>query len=101
MAEDGTLSNGRVWASTAPQMVAPDGICTDGETVWVAAALTPTVVGYRQGGDVVGQVETTQIAYACALGGPDGRTLFAMTAPSSHPAEVRDARLARVEVARV
>ena len=66
----------------------PDGICTDGEVVWCAAALSPVVVGYREGGEVAGTVETRLIPYACALGGTDGRTLFAMTAPSSHPAEV-------------
>jgi sugar lactone lactonase YvrE len=101
VAADGTLSNRRVFAETAAQGVAPDGICTDGETVWVASALAPAVVGYRDGGEVVGTVETRQIAYACALGGADGRTLFAMTAPSSHPAEVAQARLGTVEVARV
>lgn len=101
VAEDGTLSNRRVWASTAAQGVAPDGICTDGEIVWAAAALAPMVVGYREGGVVAGQVDTRQIPYACALGGADGHTLFAMTAPSSHPAEVADGFLATVEVARV
>lgn len=101
VAADGSLSNPRVWASTAAQGVAPDGICTDGEVVWVASALAPAVVGYRQGGEVAGTVETRQIAYACALGGADGRTMFVMTAPSSHPAEVADARSATVEVARL
>lgn len=101
VADDGTLGNRRVFASTAAQGVAPDGICTDGETVWVASALAPAVVGYRDGGEVVGTVETRQIAYACALGGDDGRTMFVMTAPSSHPAEVAGARLGTVEVTRV
>lgn len=101
VADDGTLGNRRVFASTAAQGVAPDGICTDGETVWVASALAPAVVGYRDGGEVAGTVETRQIAYACALGGDDGRTMFVMTAPSSHPAEVSEARLATVEVARL
>lgn len=96
---DGTLTNRRVWASTAAQGVAPDGIAADGDTVWVAAALAPAVVGYREGGEVVGQVETSQIAYACAVGGSDGRTLFAMTAPSSHPHDVAEARLGKIEVA--
>lgn len=102
VAADGTLSAPRVWASTAPQMVAPDGICADPEGgIWVAAALGNAVVRYAEGGEVTGQVETSQIAYACALGGPDGRTLFAMTAPSSEPRIVDGQRLGRIESARV
>lgn len=102
VAPDGTLSNRRVWASTAPQMVAPDGICADPDGgIWVAAALGNAVVRYAEGGEVTGQVETSQIAYACALGGPDGRTLFAMTAPSSEPAVVDGQRLGRIEIATV
>ena len=102
VASDGTLSNRRVWASTAPQMVAPDGICADPEGgIWVAAALGNAVVRYAEGGEVTGQVETSQIAYACALGGPDGRTLFAMTAPSSEPSVVDGHRLGCIEIATV
>lgn len=101
VASDGSLSNRRIWASTAEQGVAPDGICTDGQTVWAAAALAPMVVGYREGGEVVGTVETQQIAYACALGGSDGNTMFVMTAPSSHPAQVADAETGTLEIARM
>jgi sugar lactone lactonase YvrE len=98
VAADGTLSNRRVWASTAAQGVAADGICTDGETIWVAAALAPMVVGYRDGGEVAGTIETQQIAFACALGGNDGRKMFIMTAPSSHPAEVAEVEAGTIEV---
>ncbi len=102
VAADGTLSAPRVWASTAPQMVAPDGICADPEGgIWVSAALGNAVVRYAEGGEVTGQVETSQIAYACALGGPDGRTLYAMTAPSSEPKIVDGQRLGRIEAAQV
>ena len=45
-------------------------------------------------------METSQIAYAVAPGGADGRTLFAMTAPSSDPGIVDGNRLARIEIAR-
>ena len=101
VAEDGSLSNRRVWASTAEQGVAPDGICTDGQTVWAAAALAPMVVGYREGGEVVGTVNTKQNAYACALGGSDGNTMFIMTAPSSHPAEVAEVEAGTIETAKL
>ncbi len=102
VAADGSLSGRRVWASTAPQMVAPDGICADPEGgIWVAAALGNAVVRFAEGGEVTGMVETSQIAYACALGGPGGRTLFAMTAPSSDPAVVAGHTHGRVEIAEV
>ena len=102
VAEDGTLSNPRVWASTAPQMAAPDGIAADSEGgIWVATALQPKVIRYAEGGEVTGEVETSQIAYAVALGGSDGRTLFAMTAPSSEPSVVDGQSLGKIEIATV
>lgn len=102
VAEDGTLSNRRVYASTAEQMAAPDGICADPEGgIWVATALTPTVLRFAEGGGVTGSVETSQIAYACAMGGESGRTLYAMTAPSSEPSVVEDHRHGRIEAAEV
>ncbi|MBK6885048.1 MAG: SMP-30/gluconolactonase/LRE family protein [Tetrasphaera sp.] len=102
VAEDGSLSNRRVWASTAPQMVAPDGICADPEGgIWVSAALGAAVVRYAEGGEVTGMVETSQNAFACALGGDDGRTLYVMTAPSSEPGIVDGQALGKIEAARV
>ena len=102
VAADGTLSNRRVYASTAEQMAAPDGICADPEGgVWVATALSPNVIRFAEGGEVTGTVETSQIVYACALGGEDGRTLYAMTAPSSDPSVVDGQRLGRIEAATV
>ncbi len=102
VAADGSLSNRRVWASTAPQMVAPDGICADPEGgIWVAAALGAAVVRYAEGGKVTGLVETSQNAFACALGGADGRSLFVMTAPGSEPWIVDGHTLGKVEVASV
>lgn len=99
---DGRLSNHRVYASTAEQMAAPDGICADPEGgIWVATALSPTVLRFAEGGEVTGSVETSQIAYACALGGEDGRTLYAMIAPSSEPSVVEGKGLGRIEAARV
>jgi sugar lactone lactonase YvrE len=47
------------------------------------------------------QVDGGQQAYACALGGPDGRTLFVCAASSSQPADCiasRDGRIVTVPV---
>ncbi len=83
-ATDGTLSNRRVWASLKDAMVAPDGICVDARGgIWVANALAPVVIRVEEGGHVTDTVTTSQNAYACALGGPEGRHLLICTAPTS------------------
>jgi len=82
VAPDGSLSNQRVWA--ALDDVVPDGICLDAEgAIWVADAGSPRCVRVREGGEVLQDVATGQTCYACMLGGPDGRTLFMVTAEFS------------------
>lgn len=85
VAADGSLSNRRTWASTLPHL--PDGICLDAEgAVWIADALSPAFVRIAEGGEVLDRVELgTLNAYACMLGGADGRTLFVCVAPTSSP----------------
>lgn len=83
-APDGTLSNRRVWASLKEAMVAPDGICADAQGgIWVANALAPHVIRVEAGGEITDTVTTSQNAYACALGGPEGRHLLICTAQTS------------------
>ena len=81
---DGTLSNRRIWASTAPHV--PDGICLDAEgAIWIADPLAPRCVRIGEGGEVLETIETAGLnCYACMLGGAEGRTLFMLVAPSSH-----------------
>jgi sugar lactone lactonase YvrE len=99
---DGTLSGRRVWADLTGTGIFPDGICLDAEgAVWVAAAVGPRCVRVREGGEIVAEVRTSQNCYACALGDPDRRTLYAMTAPSSNAAEAAAAPKGLVEKARV
>lgn len=85
---DGTLANRRTWASLADvggQLVLPDGLAAGPDaTVWVANALAPSAVRIAEGGVAIDEVTTSQNAYACALGGPDGHHLLVCTAPSSH-----------------
>ena len=97
---DGALSNRRVWAAVGAR--APDGICLDANGhVWIANAIGPECVLVSQGGEIVATVETSQPCYACMLGGPERRTLFMMTAPSSMPDVVSVARQGRIECAEV
>lgn len=72
---DGSLSRRRVWADLGDGC--PDGICLDAEgAVWYADVPNQRCVRVREGGEVLASVELDRGCFACALGGPDGRTLF-------------------------
>jgi len=72
---DGGLANRRVWA--ALDGAAPDGICLDADgAVWYADVPNRRCVRVREGGEVLATVEVDRGCFSCALGGPDGRTLF-------------------------
>ena len=97
---DGSLSNQRVWAATGACV--PDGICLDAEgAIWVANAVAAECVRFAEGGEVLDRVTTGEPSFACMLGGDDGRTLFAMTAPSSASRKVAGAALGNIRVAEV
>ena len=99
IAADGSLSGRRVWAETGAAL--PDGICLDAEgCIWIANPAAPECLRIREGGEVADRVETTQPAYACMLGGGDGKTLFILTAKASGEAAARE-RTGKVEVAQV
>ena len=102
IAPDGSLSNRRVWADLSAHMAAPDGICLDAEgAVWIANALAPRLMRIGEGGVVLDEVETTVNTYACMLGGPEGKHLFAMTAPTSDSRHAPLAPRGAIEVAQV
>jgi len=99
---EGRLSNRRVFASLQPSLCAPDGICADAEGgIWVANSIAPEVLRVTEGGEITDRVSTSQPAFACMLGGPEGRHLFAVTAPNSIAADRRGAREGRIEVCEV
>jgi sugar lactone lactonase YvrE len=54
-----------------------------------------------QGGEVVETVNTSQNCYACMLGADDGKTLFMLTAQSSHAAIAGASRAGKIEMAKV
>lgn len=100
IAANGTLSNRRTWAETPGR--SPDGICLDADgCVWISNPRAPEAVRFREGGEVVGVVETDQPTYAVMLGGPDGRTLFCLTAATSNAAEAAKTPTGNVLVAKV
>ncbi|MFT5441478.1 MAG: sugar lactone lactonase YvrE [Myxococcota bacterium] len=96
IAEDGTLSNRRVWA--AMEGAVPDGICLDAEgAIWVASPVSAEVLRIVEGGKVTDRISVSTQAYACMLGGADGKTLFVCTASSSNPSECTENRDGRIE----
>ena len=85
--DEGELTDRRQWAEIPG--TAPDGCTLDAAGgIWFSDALGTAVVRVEEGGTVTDRIETPQPTFACALGGDDGRTLFALCAPGSHPDEV-------------
>lgn len=79
IADDGALSGRRVWAATPGDH--PDGICLDADgAVWYADVGNAHCVRVAEGGGVLATVSLDRGAFACMLGGPDGRTLFMLAA---------------------
>jgi sugar lactone lactonase YvrE len=75
---DGGLENRRTFAD-----VMADGISMDaGGAVWTPSWYEnePCCLRVANGGEVLDRIPLEQAGFACALGGPDGRTLFMLSA---------------------
>lgn len=91
IAGDGTLSGRRVWAELGE--AAPDGICIDASgAVWYADVPHRRCVRVAEGGEVLDLVELDRGCFSCALGGPEGRTLFMVVREWHGTAGARDER---------
>src|SRR6201999_989306 len=94
LTDDGRLTNRRVWAEFAPLpsdramdklfgelKVAGDGCCLESEgPLGIAAADHPRLLRVQEGGHIDEELHPGHDVYACALGGADGRTLYACAA---------------------
>jgi sugar lactone lactonase YvrE len=79
---DGTLRlRGRIG-----QMNAPDGICLDRDgAVWVASFTEDAFIRIGRDGEEIRRIAVPgRRALACALGGPDRKTLFCLSAATSY-----------------
>lgn len=86
MHDDGTLTDRRQWAEIPG--TAPDGCALDDAGgIWFSDALGSQVVRVEEGGNVTDRIATPMPTFACMLGADDGRTLFALCSPGSHPDE--------------
>ena len=102
IAPDGLLHSRRVFAELGE--VLPDGICLDRDgCVWVASPNSAQVLRVQAGGAVLDRIPLPDRgAFACMLGGPDGRTLYIATAAPfdfGKPFQKQPATIEAVEVA--
>jgi len=98
IAADGSLSGRRVWAEAGDDF--PDGICLDADgALWYADVPGKHCVRVREGGGLLQTIELDRGCFACALGGPDGRTLFMMAAEFTDAASMAGPRTGRVVTA--
>jgi sugar lactone lactonase YvrE len=89
IATDGGLTNRPVWAELGDGT--PDGICLDAENaIWYGDVPNKRCVRVREGGEVLQTIELDRGCFACALGGPDNRTLFLVTTEWRGPTSMGD-----------
>ena len=121
---DKTLSNRKIWAQMMPTWIfyitklrrflkqvpkessfpvrVPDGICLDENMgIWVASPTTYEVFRIEEGGKVTDIISTPQRAYACMLGGSEGKTLHISTANDSTPEVAKSKRMGKIYTSRV
>jgi len=81
---NGSLGERRLWADLGE--ASPDGVCLDAENrLWIAVPDPGEVWCVEEGGRVVQRVTTLGTPYACALGGPEHRTLFVTSSETDDP----------------
>lgn len=98
IAPNGSLSSRRVLLEH-PE-AAGDGLALDAEGgLWSALPLARAFVRLVPGVGITDRIDMgDQMAVACALGGPDRRTLFLLSAPHWDAAELEGRREGRVEM---
>jgi sugar lactone lactonase YvrE len=101
IASDGSLTHRRVYADCPER--GPDGICLDEEgAIWTSMPLARVFERILPGGEVTHSISVEgRMAIACALGGPDRRTLFLLSANDHSPEALRGTRDGRIDIVRV
>lgn len=108
--DDGRLANRRIWAEFGPLpadrslhealaglTVGSDGVCLDAAgALWIADATGGRLIRVLEGGEITDELRLAKPVYACALGGSDGRTLYACIAPDFDEAARKAAREAEL-----
>ena len=97
IAPDGSLSDRRVFADGLDGP--PDGIALDAEGgVWAAMTLAHQFERIVQGGTVTDRIDVSdRTAIACALGGPERRTLFLLSSTDAYPQRLVGTKMSRLD----
>ncbi|OBI78229.1 SMP-30/gluconolactonase/LRE family protein [Mycobacterium sp. E740] len=101
VSSDGSLKDRRIFADGLDGP--PDGICLDaGGGVWTAMTLAHKFERITHGGNVSERIDIGErIAIACALGGPERRTLFLLSSTDAYPQRLVGTRLSLVDATTV
>jgi sugar lactone lactonase YvrE len=99
--QDGRLGSRRTFA--AGLAGPPDGLAIDAEGgVWTSMTLAHEFARVVDGGEVTDRIDIgDRIAIACALGGPESRVLFLVTATDAYPERLIGTANSRVDVVTV
>lgn len=94
---DGDLTDRRVFAEGLDGP--PDGLALDAAGgVWASMTLAHDFQRILSGGEVTDRIDMSgRTAIACALGGPDGRTLFLLSSTDAHPERLIGTKASRVD----
>jgi len=95
---DGALTFRRRFAHVGE----PDGICLDREGgVWIGAFKEDAVIRVDREGHITDRIALPGRGIACTLGGDDRRSLFCISAQTTHEDLVRGVSTSRVDMIRV
>lgn len=98
---DGGLTDRRIFADGLDGP--PDGIALDAEGgVWASMTLAHQFERIVAGGEVTDRIDMgDRVAIACALGGPQRRTLFLLSSTEAYPQRLVGTRLSRLDAVTV
>jgi sugar lactone lactonase YvrE len=99
--EDGSLTDRRIFAEGLDGP--PDGIALDADGgVWAAMTLAHRFERIIKGGKVTDCIDIgDRTAIACALGGPERRTLFLLSSTDAYPQRLVGTKLSRLDTTTV
>jgi len=99
--DDGGLTGRRVFAEGLDGP--PDGIALDAEGgVWTSMTLAHQFERITEGGAVTDRIDMGErVAIACALGGPQRRTLFLLSSTDAYPQRLIGTRRSRLDAVTV
>jgi sugar lactone lactonase YvrE len=101
IAADGALTDRRLFAEGLDGP--PDGICLDAEGgIWTSMTLARQFERIIEGGNVTDRIDMAdRTAIACALGGPERRTLFLLSSTDAYPQRLIGTKLSRLDAVTV